>query len=253
LIFFHGISKCMLFLNAGVLEKEFHFKQVSDMDRLAETGPFTSFVITIGFMSLLLPPFGAFVGKWFSLETMGSLATHQKILGAFVITAIACGGALLSLLYFKVLGLLIARTGDRESPDLEVSRPFYRGIMWILLALIVLSVLGYPFLMTGYFAPVAAQTLGAPISVYTSGWSLHIASMTLPIVPLLVAFFLLPVTIIMGMFIRFKNVDRVKEYMCGEKIEYSFSSLSFSTDKAMPYFSVVGIILFVALLVAAML
>ena len=40
LIFFHGLSKCMLFLNAGILEKIFHFKQASDMDKLAETGPF---------------------------------------------------------------------------------------------------------------------------------------------------------------------------------------------------------------------
>jgi uncharacterized membrane protein len=77
--------------------------------------------------------------------------------------------------------------------------------------------------------------------------------MTLPIVPLLIAFFLLPVTIILAMFIRFKNVDRAKEYMCGEKINYSFSSFYFSTDKATPYFSIIGILFFVALIVVAVL
>jgi len=107
LIFFHGISKCMLFLNAGVLEKVFHLKETTGMDKLGETGPFTSFVITIGFMSLLLPPFGAFIGKWFSIETMGTLAVHQKLLGELVITAIAGGAAVLSLLYFKGLGSLL--------------------------------------------------------------------------------------------------------------------------------------------------
>src|SRR5678815_5626376 len=99
----------MLFLNAGIMERVFHFKETSDMDRLGETGPFTSFVITVGFMSLLLPPFGAFIGKWFSIETLGALAINQFILGALVIVMIAFGGGVLSLLYFKVLGLLIAR------------------------------------------------------------------------------------------------------------------------------------------------
>ena len=253
LIFFHGISKCMLFLNAGILERVFHFKQASDMDKLGETGPFTSFVITIGFMSLLLPPFGAFIGKWFSIETMGTLALHQKLLGALVIVAIACGGAVLSLLYFKVLGLLIARTGNQDKIKFEKTKPLYADTIYILLGLIILSVLSFPFLMTDYFVPVASQTLSLPIAVATEGWNLHIGSMTLPIVPLLIAFFLLPVTIILAMFIRFKNVDRAKEYMCGEKINYSFSSFYFSTDKITPYFSIIGILFFVALIVVAVL
>jgi len=91
LILFHGMSKCLLFLNAGILERVFHLKQSSDMDRLGESGPFTSLVITIGFMSLLLPPFGAFIGKWLSIETLGALATDKKLLGALVIVAVAGG------------------------------------------------------------------------------------------------------------------------------------------------------------------
>jgi ech hydrogenase subunit A len=253
LMFFHGISKCMLFLNAGILERVFHFKQASDMDKLGETGPFTSLVISIGFMSLLLPPFGAFIGKWFSIEAMGSLAINQKLLGAFVIVAIACGGAILSLLYFKVLGLLIARTGSEDKIKFEKTKPLYTGTIYILLGLIILSVLSFPVLMTDYFVPVASQTLNLPISMSYVGWNLHIGSMVLPIVPLLIAFLLLPVTIILAMFIRFKNVDRAKEYMCGEKIDYSFSSFYFSTDKATPYFSLIGVLFFVALVIVAVL
>jgi ech hydrogenase subunit A len=253
LILFHGISKCMLFLNAGILERVFHFKRASDMDKLAETGPFTSFVITIGFMSLLLPPFGAFIGKWFSIETLGTLAIDQKILGALVIVAIALGGAVLSLLYFKVLGLLIARTGTSDKIKFEKTNPFYAGTIYVLIGLIIVCVLGFPFLMTDYFAPVAAQALSLPIAITTESWTMHIGSMALPIVPLLIAFLLLPVTILLAMFVRFKNVDRAKEYMCGEKIEYSFSSLYFSTDRATPYFTVIGILFFVALILVVVL
>ncbi|MBS1654143.1 MAG: hydrogenase [Bacteroidetes bacterium] len=251
LILFHGISKCMLFLDAGVLEKVFHFKQSSDMDRLGESGPFTSLVITIGFMSLLLPPFGAFIGKWFSIETLGMLAVEKKLLGAFAIIAVASGGAVLSLLYFKVLGLLIARSGYRDDFKFEKMHPIYKSTLYILIALVAGCVLGYPVLLTSYLAPVATQTLGSVVTVAMINWSLHIGVVSLPVIPLFIAFLLLPVTIVTAMFIRFKNVDRVKEYMCGEKVEYSFSSMYFSTDRATPYFYAIGILGFVALLVIA--
>ena len=253
LIFFHGISKCMLFLNAGILEKVFHLKNSSDMDRIGDAGPFTSFIVIIGFMSLLLPPFGAFVGKWFSIETLGSFALHQKLLGALVIVAIACGGAILSLLYFKVLGILIARNGSRDKIKFEKINPYYSSTIYILMGLVLLGILGFPFLLVDYFVPVASQTLGTPIAVSTEGWKLHIGPMALPVVPLLAAFILFPVTIILAMFIHFKNVDRAKEYMCGEKIDYSFSSFYFSTDRATPYFSVIGILFFVALIAVGLL
>ncbi len=253
LIFFHGISKCMLFLNAGILERVFHFKETSDMDRLGETGPFTSFIITIGFMSLLLPPFGAFIGKWFSIETLGTLALNQKLLGALIIVAVAGGGAILSLLYFKVLGLLIARTGERDKIIFEKINPLYTSTIFILLGLIIIGVLSYPFLVKEYFVPVASQTLNLPLAVSMEGWNMHIGSMTLPIVPLLIAFLLLPVTILLAMFVRFRKVDRAKEYTCGEKIDYSFSSFYFSTDKATSYFSVIGVLFFVAIIVVALL
>ena len=118
-------------------------------------------------MSLLLPPFGAFIGKWFSIESLGALAINQKILGAFVIVAIAGGGAILSLLYFKVLGLLIARTGDQDEVKFEKTKPLYSATIYILMGLIILSVLSFPFLMIHYFVPVASQTLSLPIEVTT--------------------------------------------------------------------------------------
>lgn len=253
LILFHGISKCMLFLNAGILERVFHYKQASDMDRLGESGPFTSFVITVGFMSLLLPPFGAFIGKWFSIETMGAIALNQKILGALVIVAIAFGGAVLSLLYFKVLGLLIARSGSTDKITFEKRGSIYAVTIYILIGLVIGSVLGFPFLLTHYFAPVASQVMNIPVIVSSEGWSMHVGPMILPIAPLLIAFLLLPVTIILAMFVRFRNVDRAKEYMCGEKVEYSFSALYFSTDKATPYFTAIGILFFIAMIAVVLL
>jgi ech hydrogenase subunit A len=253
LILFHGISKCMLFLNAGVLERVFHFKQASDMDRLAESGPFTSFLVAIGFMSLLLPPFGAFIGKWFSIETLGALAVTQRVLGAIVIVFIAFGGAVLSLLYFKVIGLIIARRGDQDKVKFEHTSPYYNVILNILLVFVIAGVIGFPFLISNYFIPVASQAMGEDIVMTMTGLTMHIGQMSLPIIPLVIAFLLLPVTIVLALFVRFKNVDRVKEYTCGEKVDYSFSTMYFSTDKATPYFTVVGILFFIALIAVVIL
>ncbi len=252
LVLFHGISKSMLFLNAGILEKVFHLKQSSDMDRLGETGPFTSLVITIGFMSLLLPPFGAFIGKWMSIESLGALATDKKILGALIMVAVAGGGAVLSLLYFKVMGLLIARTGEQDKIHFERTGPFYAVTTYILIGLLMATVISLPFLLNQYFAPVAGSVTGTTLVIVTEGWNMFIGTIKLPLVPMLIAFLLLPVTIITAMFIRFKNVDRAKEYMCGEKVNYSFSSFYFSTDRATPYFATAGVLFFVALIMVAL-
>lgn len=252
LIVFHGISKCMLFLNAGVLERVFHLKQSSDMDKLGESGPFTALVMAIGFISLLLPPFGAFLGKWLSIETLGVLATEKKLLGALVLVAVAGGGAVLSLLYFKVMGLLISRTGTADRIRFEHTGSYYAATIYILLGLVTAAMLGLPMLLTGYFVPVAAAIQGAAIPVLYEGWNLFIGTMKIPVLPLLIAFFLLPVTIITAMFIRFRRTDRAKEYMCGEKVNYAFSSFYFTTDVAIPYFTAAGILFFAALLFAAL-
>lgn len=252
LVLFHGISKSMLFLNAGILEKVFHLKQSSDMDRLGETGPFTALVITLGFMSLLLPPFGAFIGKWMSIESLGALATDKKILGALVMVAVACGGAVLSLLYFKVMGVLIARTGTDDKIHFEKTGPYYAVTTYLLLGLLLATVISLPFLLNQYFTPVAGSLAGTPLAITTEGWNMFLGSIKLPLVPMLIAFLLLPVSIIAAMFVRFKNVDRVKEYMCGERVNYSFSSFYFSTERATPYFATAGILFFVALIIVAL-
>ena len=248
LIFFHGVSKCMLFLNAGVLEHVFHMKQTSDMGKLGEVGPYTSLIVAVGFMSLLLPPFGAFIGKWFSIETLGTVAPSYKIIGALVLIAIACGGAVLSLLYFKVLGAMISRTGERDKVKFEKLHPIYQGTMNFLLITVLLCTIMLPWLIPDYFAPVAADVINSGVAVGFEGFSMNIDTIKLPLIPMIAALVLLPLGIIIAMFVRFKNVDRAREYACGEKVEYNFSSFYFSTEKATPYFMYAGVLFFIGIL-----
>ncbi|HSK14040.1 MAG TPA: proton-conducting transporter membrane subunit [Phnomibacter sp.] len=251
LMLFHGLSKSMLFLNAGVLEKVFHLKDTSDMDELGASGPFTAMVLVIGFMSLLLPPFGAFIGKWLSIETLGNYAAEGKLLGALTLVAIAFGGAMLTLLYFKVMGLVINRTGEKDTIRFEKTGPWYAWTIFLLLGIILISIFCIPMLLTSYFVPVAASTIAQPIDVSYANGIQWIGAMKIPALPMLIAFLLLPATLITAMFIRFKHVDRANEYKCGEKVQYAFGSFYFSTEVATPWFHVIGILFFVALLATA--
>lgn len=252
LMMFHGISKSMLFLNAGILERVFHIRQSSDMDKLAESGPFTALVITIGFMSLLLPPFGAFMGKWLSIETLGDFALNSGIFGAVIIVAVASGGAVLSLLYFKVMGLLIARSGEKDKIRIEHTGFIYSSTTWFLLLLTIISAVCLPLIMMHGLVPASAQISGQPVVAVFHGWNLQLGNITLPLLPLLLAFLLLPGSVAAAFFVRFRHADRVKEYMCGEDVNYSFSSFYFTTEKASAFFSVTGIMFFVVLIIVAL-
>ena len=250
LILFHGISKCMLFLNAGVLEKKFHLKSALDMDRLAESGPFTAFIVCIGFISLMLPPFGAFIGKWFSIEILGSTIKETRGVTALVMLAIACGGAILSLLYFKVMGLLISRSGENDKIKFETTHPLYNINLLLLLGFILAGVVALPFLLSGYFGPVASDILGSAVAVSSQdNYSFTIGTITLPYIPMVLAFLILPVSLFASLFIRFRKADRVKEYTCGEKIDYKFNSYYFDTEFLMPYFKGVGMVFFALIIV----
>jgi hypothetical protein len=151
-----------------------------------------------------------------------------------------------------VIGLIIARRGEHDKLKFEHTSPFYNVSLNVLLVFVIAGVLGFPFLLTDYFIPVASEVIGEPIIMTTTGLSMHIGQMTLPIIPLIIAFLLLPLTIVLAMFVRFKNVDRAKEYACGEKVNYSFSTMHFSTDKATPYFTATGILFFIGLLVVVL-
>ncbi len=249
LMLFHGLSKALLFLNAGVLEQVFHFKETSKMNGLGETGPFTAMVIALGFMSLLLPPFGAFIGKWFSIETLGMMAGNSKLAGALVLVAIACGGAILSLLYFKVMGAVISRRGHRDEVLFEKYSTLYKTPLLVLLAAVFICTVFLPLLLTGYILPVAGSVLANPVNWQFSGWTLALAEIKLPLVPMIAAGLLLPLGIITAFYISFGKVDRAREYTCGEKIEYNFSSFYFSSSKADRWILWIALAFFLALIV----
>ena len=222
LILFHALSKALLFLQAGVLEKSFHLKYVSDIDGLVNRSPLVTFFILIGFASLTLPPFGAFVAKFMAIESIANEITKNPLY-AFVLVFIALGSVFLTLLYFKVLTKLFAKDMDEKKEPVKISK-YYTLPSFLLLALLIVGI----YLMFSMNFLSGAQTL--------------IPTLLIAIVPLLF--------VTLG----FKNAHRVKEYNCGEKEDIQLGMYYFHiSDKVQKGIAVVALLAMSILVVGAVL
>jgi len=185
LMLFHALSKALLFLAAGVLEKQHGFKSVEQMKGLFTLAPKTTGFILLGFVSLTLPPFGLFLGKLFAIEAVAhDLAGHPWLL--IVLLGIAAGSVLLTLLYFKVASALLLHGGG----DLEAVVPEKLGFGF-----------GAPLYLLAFL--ILAATFGLLIQ--------HSGALVWLLPPLLVAA-LLP-----WLLRRMARFERTDEYRCAER------------------------------------
>lgn len=196
LILFHALSKALLFLSAGVLEKDFHLKNIEEMKGLAAVAPQSVRYIMFGFVSLTLPPFGLFMGKLFAIESVASLLSGRPWL-LLVLLAIIVGSVLLVLLYFKVASALLSRPSDILEERAE-KMPLGFSLPLLLLTLLSLAAAAAFLLQQG---------------------DLYLGIFILPL--LLLA--LLPWVV--GKMERF---DRVKTYHCGEKEDFDAALFYFA-------------------------
>lgn len=201
LIVFHALSKALLFLAAGSVEKLHHRKDVEAMKGLVEIAPKNVFFIIFGFISMILPPFGIFMGKLFALQLVAEnlmSAPWQIVL----LMGIIGGGVLLALLYFKVVSALLARTGDPDAIRSErLSYGF--GLPLALLSVMIVTVSVALVLHHG----------NVPL------WFLLAAALLLAAVPWFYGW--------VGRF------DRTVEYHCGEKERFDAALFYFQIGGAM--------------------
>lgn len=207
LLVFHAISKALLFLQAGILEKNYHLKYISDIDTLTYKAPRTLFFLIIGFASLTLPPFGAFISKFLAIEAL-TKALSQSPLYIISLLGIILGSVILVVLYFKIISKLLNKEALKNitKEKLDINYAFSSNILFV-------------FLFIGIFL--------------VSG--LDIFEMLIPMVLIFVSPFLFKA-------LTYKNAPRVKEYNCGEKSDFEVGvynySLSTKTVQNMMYISI---------------
>ena len=129
IISFHAISKGLLFLCVGRIEQQIGSRDIEDMDGLMFKMPFTSLMILVGMMSMLLPPFGMLLSKWLAIE-----ATMRS---PFLLIFMVLGSALTVYFWCKWIGR-IQHTGYHPVLPKE-NIPCTMKIALSLLALMVLG------------------------------------------------------------------------------------------------------------------
>ena len=146
IISFHAISKGLLFLCVGRIEQKIGSRDIEDMDGLMFKMPFTSIVILLGMMSMLLPPFGMLLSKWLAIEA--------TIRSPFLLIFMALGSALTVFFWAKWIGR-IQHTGYHEKvPPEEI--PFSMRFSLSLMALMVLGTgLSTMLIFSSVFVPMS--------------------------------------------------------------------------------------------------
>lgn len=185
LILFHALSKALLFLSAGVLEKQYHVKNIDEMKGMVHRAPKTVGFILFGFVSLTLPPFGLFMGKLLAITSIASLLGERPLL-LIVLLSLIIGSALLVLLYFKVTSALLSSPCDIVPSEKE-HLPYGFSI---------------PLVLLTFYSVACAVGF---ILIQGDVW---VALLALPFLFVIV----LP-SIVKGM----ERYDRIQPYHCGEK------------------------------------
>ncbi len=225
IIWFHGISKAMLFLQAGILEKLYNKKEVESLNKLINIAPYTTFFIMLGFVSLTLPPFGAFLGKWLALEGVTQIP---------LLVLMSVGGVILVLIYFKVSARVLIKEDENF---IKEKIPFNMLFPNIILALMLLSsgIFITPIL-TNILIPIASDiTNTKSLITLVPFWTILLGWLIVISIPLLSLF-------------HFKNVDRTKVYNCAERVDINLASYYFKMP--LKLFAIGGVAFYIILLIS---
>ena len=248
LILFHAVVKALLFLEAGIMEKLFKAKYIEEMRRLVEKAPITVVYISIGFMSMTLVPYGIFVAKWLTLEEASNFLSH----GAFIasIVFITVGGVILTLLYFKVIGVLTRKRGEFLRFQLEKLPFLYMFTTSLYVIFTVVASIFVAKLSTNFINYAVRDITGTLAKIHASGLTLYTPLSEIYGWQIVGAFILLLLVPIIAYFVHFKGTDRVYEYTCGENIELTLGTYSFfCISNLEPFIETAAVALFIMTLV----
>ncbi len=223
LIIFHGVSKAMLFMCAGILEKKYHIKSIEAIEGLIGKAPMLSSLVILGFLSIALPPFGVFFAKWLAYEGVIGVGA---LLVTVLIFFIAVGSVALTLLYFKTVGRFVAGGGQKENEDYSyLLPPLLLGVSLLAFAFFISPIIG------GFFKENASFIAHAAVPISGDFWGIILPFGELKFWHILAAFVLLGLSPIIASKIKLKGVDKTTPYTCGERIEAKAYSFYFDPAK----------------------
>ncbi len=153
LILFHAISKALLFLCTGEIEHTIGSRDIEDMSGLINKAPLLTALISLGMISMLLPPFGVLLTKWVTMEA----ASSNPIVTIFMVL----GSALTTVYYVKWLGTVLSTSMDKNAVHHQKPETYF-PLSFLGLCIVVTSI--FVFSIYDYFIRPLVEALPPTVS-----------------------------------------------------------------------------------------
>ncbi|MGB9636156.1 MAG: NADH-quinone oxidoreductase subunit L [Thermoplasmata archaeon] len=233
LTIFHAISKALLFLGVGVVQHELHSKEIEKMDGLIVRKPFITTVLLTGILSMIIPPFGMFLGKYFAVQV--------GIEFPVIVFFIAVGSAATVVYYLKWIGRMINMETEEELVPEKMSILFSAPLVIMLSLAVMLSVM-ISTIIDNFINP-AVNVLGFESPLRAVAYATGVITPWGYISPVIIALFLL--IFLVPVFARVEKKELTKVYSCGVDYPTVLGGVYFEKvageEKLNPYVNSLGI------------
>ncbi len=220
LLFYHAISKALLFLVTGVIKKQIGTENIDAMTALRDRMPFTTLALAIGIFTVVLPPFGMFASKWIISESVVSFPILAFLLGA--------GFAATVVYYSKWLGVALSSSafGNVSIRDEKLSGLYKYTIGGLAAAAIILS-LFIGVIITYLFNPFIARDFS--ITITSDNFSIFSSLGQFPVFILLLVVGL--IFILAAFLFRPGKAEQTTPYMCGEEFPVEVGGIYYLSER----------------------
>lgn len=133
LIIFHAVSKGLLFLCMGTVELKIGSRNIEDMFGIFSKMPYTTTIMIIGMLSMMLPPFGVLITKWLAIEASVNVPPVMFLL--------VLGSAFTIAFWVKWLGAVttVYKSGREGIENIPMSIKISLGIIAAIIPVITVA------------------------------------------------------------------------------------------------------------------
>jgi len=212
LTIFHAISKALLFLSAGVIQKLFKTKDIEGSEGLFRRCPALFQMFAVGMFTMFLVPFGVFIAKYVALSV--------SIVNPIFMLIMSVGAILTEAFYIRWIGRTLTYKGEVEERSISY---IYLAPMAAMAAGAVVLVILFPYLVDLLISPMLTGTAFdfASLVVIRFSWG--------GLIPLALLLVVVGVTAFMAF--SSTGARKVRPYACGQEdsFDYTFTNPYFQS------------------------
>lgn len=214
LMIYHAVSKGLLFLCMGTVELGIGSRNIEDMFGIYSKMPYTTTIMGLGMISMILPPFGVLITKWLALEA--------AVYFPPVLVLIVLGSAFTIAFWVKWLGaiLTVYKPKKTKIEKLPFSMIATLGVIGVIIPVLtgMISVLN-----DAVVSPAVKTLLNFASPIYGSGGGIYMAGSGRSVSGgfsgvLLLLGVLIAMVLVIFIATRTKTRKTVKPYACGENV-----------------------------------